>query len=358
MEEERHDDPTSADTQPADSDQANQNESGRPAPWLVIGFIAVALLIIAGLFLPPISLGQRLGLGGDSSVDSGTTPTGDTASAPDGFSTGTGVAASEVAVAELASNGAGAIPTSLTALSNGFVVDSASVGTTDQVTLNLPAGADSNVVDMYAWDGSGWTFVPTTVDESSQTVSSINQPLQSVYLLAQTGPSTPFAIGAEWNSDQVLAQEVIAAVTEVSAGPLTLASSGDLQGDVSGVPSGSYGRFLRVTNVGSVIDQASLSSFLSDTGAQTTQIDVIANTASAGGFAGVNVDYQGISAAQGPAFSDFISQLATALDAQGIQLAVTLATPQFTGTSWDAGGQDWAAIGQSADIVYAQMPLD
>ena len=97
MEEERQDD-HSADTNPSDNDQANPNNTNRPAPWLVLGFIAVAVLIIAGLFLPPISLGERLGLGGGGdTADGGTTPTTDTsASAPDGFSTGSGVAASKV----------------------------------------------------------------------------------------------------------------------------------------------------------------------------------------------------------------------------------------------------------------------
>ena len=357
MDEERQTDQASAETQPVDNDQNIDIEANKPAPWLIIGFVAVALLIIAGLFLPPISLGQRLGLGSNNE-DQSVTSEGDTTGPQNGFSTTTGVAASEVAVNDLAGAGAGVVPTNLTALSNGFVIDEGSVGTADQVSLNMPSGANSASTDMFAWNGSDWVFVPSTVNDDTQQIVSHNQPLHQAYLLAQTGPSTPMVVNAEWNSDQQLAQEVLAAVTEISVGPLNLASSGDLQGEINAVPAGTYGRFLRITNVGSVIDQASLSSFLSNPDAQTTQIDVAVNAASSGGFNGINVDFQGVSAAQGPAYSDYISQLADALHAQGLQLAVTLATPQFTGASWDSGGQDWASIGQSADTVHAQMPLD
>ena len=45
-----------------DNDTDNKSKTRK---WLIIGgFILIVVLIIAGLILPPISLGQRLGLGG------------------------------------------------------------------------------------------------------------------------------------------------------------------------------------------------------------------------------------------------------------------------------------------------------
>lgn len=352
MDEERHDDHSSADTKPVENETHLENEANKPALWLIIGFIAVALLIIAGLFLPPISLGQRLGLGGDGSNGEQTAnePSSDSAS---GFSASNGASASVVAPGDL-----GALPTGLTALTNAFAIDEASVGEVGQITLDLPGGGTPALTDLFAWNGSEWVFVPNSLDEANQQVVSVEQPLQQGYFLAQSPPTSPLAVSAEWNAGQTLAPELISPVTEVSAGPLTLASTGALQGEVSSVPAGAYGRFLRITNVGTVVDQAALSSFLSNPDAQTTQLDVVVNTAASGGFDGVNVDFQGVSEAQAPAFNNYISQLADALDAQGLDLAITLGAPQFTGSSWNTAGQDWAALGQSADVVYAQMPLD
>src|SRR5690606_22325876 len=58
------------------------------------------------------------------------------------------------------------------------------------------------------------------------------------------------------------------------------------------------------------------------------------------------------------AFTSFVNSLADALHAQNLLLAVTLATPQQSSGRWNSAGQDWAAIGQAADILYVQMPLD
>ena len=49
--------------------------SNGPSGMLIGGIVVVALLIIAGLFLPPISLGQRLGLGGGEENTAETSPT-------------------------------------------------------------------------------------------------------------------------------------------------------------------------------------------------------------------------------------------------------------------------------------------
>lgn len=123
------------------------------------------------------------------------------------------------------------------------------------------------------------------------------------------------------------------------------------------LPAGPFAALVHVTNVGTVVDEASLAALLSDSTAQTNQINALVNTAVSGSYAGINLDYQGVAEAQKDAFSSFVSSLADALHAQNLTLAVTLATPQDNGGQWVSGGQDWAAIGQVADIVYAQMPL-
>ncbi|MCA9929200.1 MAG: SH3 domain-containing protein, partial [Anaerolineales bacterium] len=112
------------------------------------------------------------------------------------------------------------------------------------------------------------------------------------------------------------------------------------------------------TNVGAVVDQASLAAFLNDPTAQSNQVNAVVNTAVSGGYAGVNLDYQNVAASQADAFTGFVVMLSDALHAQNLSLALTLGTPQETGGNWDSGGQNWEALGPAADVVYVQMPFD
>ncbi len=107
---------------------------------------------------------------------------------------------------------------------------------------------------------------------------------------------------------------------------------------------------LEVTNHTAIIDQAAISALLGDVALQDSQIAALVEQAATNGYRGVSLDYQGIPAAQAEAFTSFVTRLATSLDAQGLDLAVTLGTPAAAGTSWDTAGQDWAAIGRVADM--------
>lgn len=328
------------------STQPVENSGSRPAPWMIIGFIAVVGLVIAAAFLPPFSLGERLGLGGGDAAEETAVTTPATNDADGG---------EEMAVT---GDDVDALPAAVSGVGEAMAIDADSVGTVESMSISYPAGTDGNMVDMYGWNGSDWVFVPSTLDEAGQQIVSVEQPLYAAYALGQPAPSASPIVGAEWMVDGTLAAEIVGVANQITAGPLMLDGSGALQGEISGVPAGDYGRLLHVTNAAAIVDEASLASFLSNADAQAIQIDALVNTASAGGFDGVNIDYQGVADAQSGAFTTFITNLGAALQAEGLQLAVTLGTPQFTTTGWDAIGQDWAAIGQVADLVYVQMPLD
>lgn len=62
---------------PQEQEENTTPESGkkRPTAVLVIGALIFLGLVIAGLFLPPISLGERLGLGGEDTPAEGDTTT-------------------------------------------------------------------------------------------------------------------------------------------------------------------------------------------------------------------------------------------------------------------------------------------
>ena len=118
------------------------------------------------------------------------------------------------------------------------------------------------------------------------------------------------------------AQELPVAITpflnEVSVGTLTLGQDGQLLGEIVAVPQGGYRQFLRATNTGVIVDTTSLTSLLSSAAAMESNIEELVEQASTGGFAGVNLDYQGPDPGQRDAFSSFVGNLAQALHDQGL----------------------------------------
>lgn len=344
----------------------------RPSGLLIAGVVVVALLIIAGLFLPPISLGERLGLGGNEDTATDSSPTASPTEAETVVAsnptipgevdvivndTSAVVNVSSLSEADTVAS-IGAFPANTTVRGNVFKVDHDATALQGKVAINVPAGTAVEMADLYGWDGASWRFIPSQIDVETRQIVSPDHNLYQAFALVEPGPPEMVAVGAELLPLQTLPEPTLASLTELSAGTLTLMGTDDLQGDVVNLPAGEFDSLVRVTNVGVVVDQASLSDLLGDSTAQTNQINALVNTAVSGEFAGINLDYQGVAAAQAEAFTSFVTSLADALHAQNLTLAVTLATPEESDGQWDSAGQDWAAIGQAADIIYVQMPLD
>ena len=343
--------------------------SGSSKGLLIGGGIVVALLIIAGLFLPPISLGERLSGGNDNSETADSTtadPTEETANGADNaeiagevaITSASPVNVASIAGSELAAAGIAELPQNVALQSNVYTVDTNGTAVSGQAAINVPAGADASMSDVYGWNGAAWEFVPSTFDAATQQRITPDHSLYQAFALGATQAPANFATGGELRQLQTIPDEVVPHLSEVTAGTLTLVGTGDLQGEITTLQEGAYDQYIWVTNVGAVTDQASLSAFLNDTTAQMNQVNALVNTAVSGNYAGINLDYQGVDVSQRDAFSSYVQSLANALDAQGKNLIVTLATPQNVNDTWDAAGQDWAAIGAAADTVYVLLPLD
>ncbi len=317
---------------------------------LIAGFVVVVALIITGLLLPPISLLERLGLGGDEADT--TTDVVDTPSPTEPAPEEATAVPSETTLAT-ATDGP-ALPAGVTAVSDIYNVTYGTNAT--PISVALPAGADPNTTDLYGWDGTAWRFLPSSLSNSALTLTSADQP-QAVALV-QRGGEDPLTISAELLPTQELPTETLPLLNEVSAGTLTLTADGVLSGDVVDVPNGPYQQFLRVTNTGIIVDAESLTQLLEDNAIQASHISSLVESAVDGGFAGIILDYQGATTAQKAAYTQFVTALADALHAQSLQLSVILAPATGNAGNWDTAGQDWAALNQVADMVTLQLPLD
>lgn len=345
--------------------KSEDTTSGRRFSWpIIVGFIVVIALILVGLFLPPISLGTRLSGGNPPQQTAGETPAPTAAVAaelPAGVSvTTTGdraVGVSAVPASDLASVAA-VLPAEVTATGDAYVIAYEGDAPVGQIAVPLPGGAPAKTLDIYGWDGTTWTHVPGQVDEVSAQAVTAEGPLARVVVVGATAAPEQPAVATDIDTTAETPAEVSPLLTEVSVGALRLGENGNLTGEMAAAPEGIGRRYLHVTNAGAIVDQAALTSLLNNTAVQDAQINSLVGQAAAEGYTGVHLDYQGATAQQQAAYTEFVTKLADALHARGLELAITLAPPLAVGTTWDTAGQDWAALGRLADVVNVQLPLD
>lgn len=349
--------PEETNTPSASNETSTQKASPLP---IIIGGVVALLLIIVGLFLPPISLGDRLGLtGGDEEtavVEEETTTTETTAGAEiPGEITVSGAAGQVTSVSEAEFNALSSLPATASAKSNVYQLEGAGVG---QATVNVPGGVSAND-DLFGYDGQAWQFMPSQVSASGQELITAEGQLPQALVVVERSETNPVTVAADLQPEQALPADVLPLVTQVNVAGYMLGSAGELTGAAASAPQGGYAQLLHVTNAGAIVDQTAVAELLADPNLRTSHMQILLNEVAAGGYAGVNLDYQAIVDAQQDEFTLFVTDLANNLHNQGKLLAITVATPTLgSDGNWSTGGQDLSTLGSLADMIYLQMPLD
>ncbi len=348
-------------------DQNDTNSAGRSRAIIIGGFAIVGVLLLVGLFLPPVSLGERLGLGASEPAETTTESeanefAAESATQPEGvvlaLSSGS-AAITTVDQEEFAATNDAAVPENMEISGDIYEVSTVAGDPYGQVALPVPVGAaDVTTLDLYGWEDSNWSFLPSQIDTASGQIISAEGPLPEAYAVMQTFAPEEVAIAGYVSSGGTLPKAVLPVLTDVVISGLKLNAMGALDGSVERQPDGAYDQWLQVTNVGPVIDQAALSTLLGDPALQEAQIEQLVALGSAGEYAGVVLDYQQVPENQGAAFTTFSSNLADALHEQDLRLAITLGALTYTGSAWNSGGQDLATLGALADAVSIALPLD
>ena len=335
---------------------------------LAAAFVLVLILIGAGLFLlrdsfsggeptvtdNPVSESDTDVAASDEADEADSAETVDTVSSiPGKFTVDSATA---VTVKELSGSDFGQQLAAETELLGSVYTINAEGSAMGQLRLNVPDGADRRVVDMYGWRGGVWDYIPASMDGGEMVSAEIELPQAAA--LVRTNQADQPVYGAEVLPLGEVPGAIFPILNEVSVGTLTLGNNGDLLGDPILIQPGNYSEYLRVTNTGLVVDTASLLTVLTDANVQQAHISALVQRAFNGGYAGINIDYQGVPAVQSAAFNSFLTNLRDALHAQDRSLLVTLASPELVNGQWQAYGHDWATIGSVADGVLLQAPLD
>ena len=341
----------------------------------VILYGVIALLVVAGLLLPPISLLDRIFVPCGELEISSASPA---ARSPDGLTVQQAAANQSyrlsiraILEAELDSK---TPPETLAGAREALPVNLLPVGGVYQITvcgdkrqagvvqMEIPANAQPvDTLDLYSWNAKSkeWIWIGSTHDAAANAISASVDELPAAVALMQTTSAAP-AVGVELETADSLDANLLSSATELYLTGLVIAPDGTLGGDHSELPAAANTQaayplvrnYLTRGQPNPDLVRGVLG--LNDT--RQTHIDSLVDLASDGRFAGVTLDYQGLTDSDLDLYTAFVSDLSEALHGQGKRLIVVLPAPSITtGGATDTAGYDWRRIGLAADAV--QSPI-
>jgi hypothetical protein len=329
--------------------------------WIsgLVTLLAAAVLIIGGLFLPPVRLLDRL-------AQPAVTPAAQTG----GQFSGNGISMTVLDEAPAADFGASLLeaaleiaPASFTPAGRIFRIQTS--GDEPQAvaySLTVPLDSSPTLLDLYGWNEGGQPqFVPSRLMGVTRVADSA--PLYDyIGLFAARAPQAPQVFAAIDVTQRL--NELVADAISIAApaglqpamdGSLTgsLAPGFDLNADYRTIPVVRNFADARAT------DPETVTALISSASLRATHARQLAAFASSG-YDGVMLDYRDIPPAQRDNFSALVEQVAEALHNTGFVLGVSLPMPVYDAASgtWDTGAYDWARIGAAADLVQVRASGD
>jgi len=220
------------------------------------------------------------------------------------------------------------------------------------LSVIVPAGADARRLDLYAWDGAAWSFLPSQA-RGGQLVAAVSQPPAALALFASAAPP-PLALTI-LEPGQALIPAVAEAVNAVLLGGVLAQADGSLGGQVPGVAlDGNYAVYPVVRGA----DAATLEALLADPTVLETHLQNLVGYVVGDGYDGLVLDFEGLTPATGPAYAQFAHDLAGQLHAQGRGLFIQVPVPARNGDVFDSGAYDWRALGDAADALLVSTGND
>jgi hypothetical protein len=230
------------------------------------------------------------------------------------------------------------------------------------IEVDMPAAAEPwETLDLYTWTGKSWEWVGSELHTESAENEFIRAWVVDIpdnVVVVQTG-AIPQSISAPLGAEDSLAAAA-GVVDEINPTGLMMGPVGvegkSIIGAVAQIPDVNAYTVMPILREPSA--HGPLVDVLTKPNTQKMHIDDIVTLCTGQGFAGVEIDYRGITPEEREVYSAFIGALADALHAQGLRLTVAVEPPTFVGAEWNTGGYDWAALGAAADAVKVPFPDD
>jgi len=338
--------------------------------------VIIGALLLAFLFLPPVSLGARLGGDNGYTAINAEMPA---VSHPDGLTVSVDPAAAGnlrvklgsvpradfmgAAIPEELLPAREALPSNLTPKSPLYTL-AAKGEATGPVILNvvIPNEAEPwETLDLYAWDGAAWRWVPGRLDRQQETLTASLEALPPSVMVMQTA-ATQQSLVTE--SSDLLPPGFAVLVNQVDLVGMKIGTLGGLNGDPGTLPPGSaspqpvLAPTVRNWIPGRDPNRELVTDMLAVETDRAAHIANLTALVKNGAYQGLVLDYRSLRSEDRAAYAAFVAELARSLHEAGAWLAVTVEEPQKLENGWDTGGYDWLALGAAADQVRVMMPLN
>lgn len=341
---------------------------------LIINILLIVVIIVSALWLPPISIGKRLSEGGYAALGEEIWSIADADGTiltvrPEGLRGKLKAKLYSVPRADFIAGSsdedlvpaAAALPSFVDIKSPIYrLALRGELPSAALLTVPIPNDAlPYETLDMYAWTGSSWTWVPSRVIAEEDVILAElgNLPEQFDFVVAQTKLLPP-VISADLIGSAV-PEEASGTVVELNPHALMIGDNGQVIGtskfDFSADSPYSIIPVLTNWRENEAIRNDLVDNMLVDSTLRQAHIEAIVQAVNENNFQGIMLDYRAINPGLRSSWTEFVSLLADALHQQGKTLAVRVEYPrQVAYDQWDTGVFDWMALGKAVDVL--QVP--
>jgi hypothetical protein len=345
--------------------------------------VAIAVMLILGLFLPPISVQARILDAGYTRIDP---DEGGSVSDPDGmqvtvwpegldkdvklkvesvpnasFNAGSAGRNLKEAAAALEATG-----NTLRAKSPIYEI-SVKGPMPSVVTLSVPIPNNAEpyeTLSLYSWSGENWEFVPSKVIVEDDVLESRLDYVPEAVAAFQSG-ARPTVVSVEIPEYVSLPEMGAQAIAELNPLGYYLAPDYGVEGSVPSltVPEGqeSYRVLptLRNWTDDGVVRSDLVDNMLILPESREANIQAIVDLVAREMYAGIDLDYRGINPDLRGEYTEFAQQLGEELDATGKRFTLHAGAPApVSADTWDTGAYDWRRLSQAADSLKFPAPQE
>ena len=145
--------------------------------------------------------------------------------------------------------------------------------------------------------------------------------------------------------------QALGALTTLNIGGFFPVSNGSIAGDGPQLAADVNVAIAPTIGTGDQDQAGALNDILASPELRAAHVQAIVNFVRDGGYAGIDLDYRAMDAANGEGFTSLARDLSSALQADGKSLTLTLPLPSQQGGEWDTHGFDWPTLASLVDAI-------